>query len=117
MLSKTTSYNMHSIIISKIKHVSTHLNQPQILITTYCYKTELELFCEDNSKSLTQSQSTTLSRVEVLSHNHIISNSRLEPKVPSPWSNNTPCETSFTGNTESLERKRNKAPINKGFCY
>ena len=41
-------------------HVSTHHNKPQILITTYCYKTEHELFCEDNSKSLTTTQTNKL---------------------------------------------------------
>src|ERR1044072_8730924 len=100
MLSKQHHIICMASLFSKIKHVSTHHNKPQILITTYCYKTELELFCEDNSKSLTQPQSNkTLSR----------------PEVPSPWPISSPCETSFAGNSETLERKRNGTPNKEGY--
>src|ERR1044072_8180519 len=102
MLSKQHHIICIASLFSKIKDVSTHLNKPQILITTYCYKTELELFGEDISKSLTQSQSNkTLSR----------------PEVPSPWPISFPRESSFVGNSESLERKRNGTPIKQGHRY
>src|ERR1044072_6714393 len=99
MLFKTTAHIWKNIT-SKIMFMCTHITTIHIIIiTTYCYKTEHELFCENNSS---------------LKHTIItIQDFYTRPEVPSPWPINLPCE-SCKESFESFECKRNDTPNNQG---